>query len=49
MKEEALTWFEKAYEQHDPNMPYLSVDPIFDILREDARFQAILKKTGLPL
>ncbi len=47
MKEEALDWFEKAYDSHDPNMPYLSVDPIFDELRSHPRFQAILKKMGL--
>ena len=48
MKEEALDWLEKAYDAHDPNMPYLSVDPIFDDLRDQPRFQAILKKMGLP-
>ncbi len=47
MKAEALDWFDKAYQAHDPNMPYLSVDPIFDDLRDDPRFQAILKKMGL--
>jgi len=47
MKEEALDWFEKAYDAHDPNMPYLSVDPVFDDLRAHPRFQAILKRMGL--
>ena len=46
-QEEALTWIDKAYQAHDPNMPYLSVDPIFDDLRGDPRFQAILKRMGL--
>jgi len=48
MKEEALNWFDKAYDAHDPNMPYLSIDPIFDDLRNHPRFQAILKQMGLP-
>ncbi len=48
MKNEALDWFEKAYDAHDPNMPYLSVDPIFDDLRDLPRFQAILTRMGLP-
>jgi len=47
MKEEALAWFDKAYDAHDPNMPYLSIDPIFDDLRDHPRFQAILKRMGL--
>ncbi len=48
MKDEALDWFEKAYDAHDPNMPYLSVDPIFEDLRDLPRFQAILRRMGLP-
>jgi serine/threonine protein kinase/tetratricopeptide (TPR) repeat protein len=47
LKEEALNWFDKAYSAHDPNMPYLSIDPIFDELRDQPRFQAILKRMGL--
>ena len=47
MKEEALDWFDKAYAAHDPNLPYLSVDPIFDELRDRPRFQAIIKRMGL--
>ncbi|MGB5607787.1 TPR end-of-group domain-containing protein [Eudoraea sp.] len=49
MKEEALEWLEKAYEEHDSNMPYISVDPLFDFIRNEPRFQNLLKKMGLPL
>jgi serine/threonine protein kinase/tetratricopeptide (TPR) repeat protein len=44
---EALDWLEKAYEAHDGNMPYLSVDPIFDDMRADPRFQDILRRMKL--
>ncbi len=47
MLDEALSWFEKAFEAHDPNMPYLKIDPIFDNLRKDPRFIMLLKKMGL--
>ena len=47
MNEQALDWFEKAYDAHDPNMPYLNVDPIFDDLRSEPRFSALIKKIGL--
>jgi adenylate cyclase len=47
MNNEALEWLEKAYEAHDPNMPYISVDPIFDGLRNEPRFQDILRRMKL--
>ena len=46
-KDKALEWLEKAYEAHDPNMPYIAVDPIFDILRDDPRFQDLLRRMRL--
>jgi hypothetical protein len=43
MNKEAIDWLEKAYQAHDQNMPYISVDPIFDELRNEPRFQDILR------
>ncbi|MCK5700315.1 MAG: hypothetical protein KAI29_04155, partial [Cyclobacteriaceae bacterium] len=48
MKEEAMSWLEKTYEEHDSNMPYISVDPLFDFLRAEDRFKNILRKMNLP-
>jgi TolB-like protein/lipoprotein NlpI len=47
MKNEAFEWFEKAYEEHHRNMPYLNVDPIFDNMRDDPRFKNLIKRMGL--
>jgi len=47
MKEEALNWLDKAFEEHDPNMPYLIVDPIFDKMRGDERFKDLLRRMHL--
>ena len=47
-KEQALNWLEKAYETNDPNMPYL-ITPGFDILRDEPRFQDLLRRMDLPL
>jgi len=47
MPDEALQWFEKALIAHDPNMPYLNVDPIFDYFRDDPRFKILIEKIGL--
>ena len=48
-KEKALDWLEKAYAQHDINMTYIGVDPIFDIFKGDLRFLKLIKKMNLPL
>ena len=46
-KDEALDWLEKAYQARDQNMPYIAVDPIFDIMRDDPRFQGLLRRMNL--
>jgi class 3 adenylate cyclase/TolB-like protein len=48
MKEEALEYLAKSYEAHDQNMPYIGTDPIFDYMRDDPRFQGIIKKMNFP-
>jgi len=47
-RERTLNWLERAYEVHDPNMPYTGVAPHFDLVREDARFKDLLRRVGLP-
>jgi TolB-like protein/Tfp pilus assembly protein PilF/predicted Ser/Thr protein kinase len=47
--EKALNWLKKAYEEHDGNMPYISIDPIFDDLRNEPRFQDLLRRMNLPV
>jgi hypothetical protein len=44
----ALDWLERACDDRDPNMPYISCEPLFDPLRSEPRFQALLRKMGLP-
>ncbi len=46
-EELALDFLEQAYEERDPNSPYLSVDPIFDYMRDNPRFQTLIEKLGL--
>jgi TolB-like protein/Tfp pilus assembly protein PilF len=43
-----LDWLEKAYEQRDPNMPYIGCMPIFDALRSEPCFKALLRQMQLP-
>ena len=46
----ALEWYEKAYKNHDPNMPYLSTSFIsFNNIKDNPGFIELLKKMNLPL
>jgi tetratricopeptide (TPR) repeat protein len=46
-KEEALADLEKAYSQHFHILTTLKVEPAFDPLRSDPRFQDLLRRVGL--
>jgi TolB-like protein/Tfp pilus assembly protein PilF len=46
-KEQALDWLERAYDEHDMWMAFLRVDSLFDPLRSEPRFVALLEKVGL--
>ncbi len=46
-KERTLEWLERAYQAHDPNLPYLGL-PDWDSVRGDPRFQDLLRRMRLP-
>jgi serine/threonine protein kinase/Tfp pilus assembly protein PilF len=47
-KDHAFEWLEKAYTEHHPWMGNLRFDPQFEGLRDDPRFNSLLKRVGLP-
>ena len=48
-REETLTWLERAAELRSGWMLYLAIDPTFKSLHAEPRFQALLRKVGLPI
>jgi serine/threonine protein kinase/Tfp pilus assembly protein PilF len=43
----AFEWLEKAYDQHDCTLGFGLRAPMYDVIREDPRFGALLSKLGL--
>jgi DNA-binding winged helix-turn-helix (wHTH) protein/Tfp pilus assembly protein PilF len=46
-KDRAFEILEKAYEERSSQLVYLKVEPSFDSLRDDARFDGLLQRMGL--
>ena len=46
--DEAMTWLERAYEEHDPLLIIAKIDPRLDPLRSHPRFQDLLRRIGFP-
>jgi TolB-like protein/DNA-binding winged helix-turn-helix (wHTH) protein/lipopolysaccharide biosynthesis regulator YciM len=44
----AMLWLEKAYQQRESQMPFLSSDDHFESLHQDPRYQNLLKRMNLP-
>ena len=48
-KEEALHWLEQSFEERDgANISWIKVDPMFDPLRGNPRFKALVQKVVAP-
>ncbi len=46
---QAIQWLEKAYQEHStPGIESLQVDPLFDPLRDDPRFQDLVQRMNFP-
>jgi TolB-like protein/DNA-binding winged helix-turn-helix (wHTH) protein len=47
-KECAFEWLERGLEERDDLMINLNVEPVFDSLRSDPRFQELVRRVGIP-
>jgi hypothetical protein len=43
-KEKALDWLDRSYQDQESACWYLKVDPIYDSVRNEPRFQALVQK-----
>ncbi len=46
-KDQAFAWLERAYRERTSRLPWIKVDPRFDPLRSDPRFQDLLRRMNL--
>ena len=47
-KDPAFEWLNKAYEQRSFRLIFLKVFPTYDSLRDDPRFQDLLRRMNFP-
>jgi TolB-like protein/DNA-binding winged helix-turn-helix (wHTH) protein/Flp pilus assembly protein TadD len=47
-RKQTLDWLDKAIEERAGLVVYLRVDPIWDSVRDDPRFEKIVKQVGIP-
>jgi serine/threonine-protein kinase len=46
-RDEAIAWLERGFEERAPKMVQIGVDPQYDALRDDPRFQDLLRRLDL--
>jgi len=47
-KDQAFEWLERAYQERDPALVSLKVDPVYDNLRVDRRFAELVRRLDFP-
>jgi tetratricopeptide (TPR) repeat protein len=47
-REEAFSYFDAAFAERAPGLVFLKVDDAWDLIRDDSRFAAAIRRVGLP-
>jgi len=47
-RDKTLAWLERGYRERDPKMVFLKVEPKWNNLGDDPRFQDLIRRVGLP-
>jgi tetratricopeptide (TPR) repeat protein len=47
-RDETLEWLERGYREREPRMVFLKAEPKWNNLRDDPRFQDLIRRVGLP-
>lgn len=47
-REQVIAWLQRGIEVHDPRMIFLTVEPKWNNIKGDHRFDAIVRSVGLP-
>lgn len=44
-----IVWLDKAYEERIPQLLLIPFEPLIDPIRDDPRFQNLVKRIGIPV
>jgi hypothetical protein len=47
-KDQAFTWLEESYKEHETALVFINGMPFSDALRTDPRFQDLVRRIGIP-
>jgi hypothetical protein len=47
-RDKAMEWLEKAFAERADGLTWLNVEPMLDELRQDPKFQDLVRRIGLP-
>lgn len=45
--EQTFEWLQKCFEERDPNLAYIRIEPGFDGIHDDPRYASLMRRIGL--